>query len=374
MDARIFGRSHAEDADGIFDERRNAFDLFDQASFDGDGLFRKALILCQVTEKAEAGRPDELGCPGKDGPDQGTETFLLFFADGETEQFFCRLLAGNEFVHVARRKIRDVPFEVFAKDDAADFAQIAAADHLFKGMVARQLRRFIDEAVPDRSRAAVEAGRFQVDDHLQGRFIIAHVKARATDDADARRVVLIDRRKEGRRRIVEQGHRFDAVQASPDEGLFQQAIDGLAGHAGNGDFLGPGDEAGILGRRLVDGKGKGKAQFIVVIAISRFLDDGGDEVEEFVCRLRRSRVVVVSAFQGFGHLAFYGKALFAHEADARSPDVRAAEIQGQKGPRFPSRRQAQIGAQRRKGALLPFQSVFGTLSEVLCQFPQLCAG
>lgn len=123
--------------------------------------------------------------------------------------------------------------------------------------------------------------------------------------------------------------------------------------AGNGDFLGPGDEAGILGRRLVDGKGKGKAQFIVVIAVSRFLDDGGDEVEEFVCRLRRSRVVVVSAFQGFGHLAFYGKALFAHEADARSPDVRAAEIQGQEGPRFPSRRQAQIGAQRRKGALLP---------------------
>ena len=34
----------------------------------------------------------------------------------------------------------------------------------------------------------------------------------------------------------------------------------------------------------------------------------------------------------------------------------------------------QIGAQRRKGALLPFQSVFGTLPEVLCQFPQLCAG
>ena len=51
-----------------------------------------------------------------------------------------------------------------------------------------------------------------------------------------------------------------------------------------------------------------------------------------------------------------------------------AEIQGQEGPRFPSRRQAQIGAQRRKGALLPFQSVFGTLPEVLCQFPQLCAG
>ena len=153
-------------------------------------------------------------------------------------------------------------------------------------MVARLLGRFIDEAVPDCRRCAIEAGRFQVDDHLQGRFIITHVETRAADDADMRRVMLIYRRKQGRRRIVEQGHRFDAVQTGPDQGFFQQAVDGLASDAGNGDFLGPGDEAGVFGRRLIDGKGKSKAQFIVLIAFSRFFDDGSDKVEELFCRRR----------------------------------------------------------------------------------------
>ena len=121
--------------------------------------------------------------------------------------------------------------------------------------------------------------------------------------------MLIDRRQEGRRRIIQEGHRFNAVHPVANEGFFEQAVDRLSGNAGNIDFFRPGDEAGILGRRLIDGKGKGEAQLIGLIAAGSFFYDSRNEVKQGLCRRRRRRIVVIVASQRFRYLGFNRKSV-----------------------------------------------------------------
>ena len=95
-------------ADGAFNDTGDTGDFFDKAAFNGNGLLFEFLFAGQMAENAEAGSADHLCRPRKDVLAQGTETFLFVPASHQSEDVADRLFTGEEFIHAARRKTRNV--------------------------------------------------------------------------------------------------------------------------------------------------------------------------------------------------------------------------------------------------------------------------
>ena len=191
-----------------------------------------------------------------------------------------QVIHDQDVPHVLSRQLGNrIGLKIGHQGLAVYFTNIGATDHFFQAVYARMEGLCIYPFVPNGLFYAGIVAGFQIDDHLPGRFVIAHIKARATNDADDRTTKLIGRRREECRRIVYQGHRFDPVQAAPDEGVTQHSVHIVTFRALDGNFLGPAGKERIVQIPLLYAKGKGMAQIERAVAAGRFAHTVSNKVK-----------------------------------------------------------------------------------------------
>ena len=263
----------------------------------------------------------------------------------------------------------------FGKCHAEELAHVAAGHHLFEALLARLLRDLVELDVETARRQAVEATRFEVQDHRFLRFVrirleVAGVVARRVDAADVDVVMLVGGRELDGDRIVDDGRRLDIVEAFLVQRILEEIIDDLALDARRRKFLRPDDELRVVEVGLLRRERERMAEEILlrVIALHGLFHEVSDEAEHLLGRSISRDVVVLS-----GHderlrdfLQDFEFAV-AIEADAQHADIRAAEIEREVLARLLARRQADVRLQHAHGAEV---GILEALLEVIAERPR----
>ena len=201
--------------------------------------------------------------------------------------------------------------------------------------------------------------------------------ARSIDGTDVDIRLFVGCSQENGYRIVDDGRRFNIINALTVQRFLQQVIDHLALNARRSKFLRPDDEFSIVKIRLFRGEREGVTQEILflMVAVNGFIYEFSDEIKHFLSRgICADEIVYAFHLQRLSHLFEHFELAFTHELNPQNTQVRAAEVQCQIFAGFLAGGQAQIGlehTQRRFVRILESQTQI--ITEISGNFPELLA-